>query len=92
MTPEIAIYVAGALLLPTLAWAVMVTWTLRSIHAHNVKLMHMHNHADEFGFGTTGVKSLMEQQIRATNALVHYIKWSIERQHNKKPPPPIEVD
>ena len=31
-----------------------------------------------------------QEQITATRALVHYIKWLAEEQTGKKPPPPVE--
>ncbi len=65
------------------------------------KMLAMHEHADDFGFGTEEtnqlimanremVKTMTADNRRGMKELVHYIKWFVEVQTGEKPPPYVE--
>lgn len=39
------------------------------------KLIVMHEKPDEYGFGTSTTNRIIEDNTRAINTLIHYIKW-----------------
>jgi hypothetical protein len=59
------------------------------MHQKINKLLDMHEHPENTGFGTTGLADVMVENTRALKALVHYIKW-LETKNGKGPPPPLE--
>lgn len=110
LTPSTALWVMGMLIMPGIGWAIWLTNILvglrrqqtESMKCH-VELLNMHKNADEFGFGTVGLKAaqdkassrtdrLIEDNTRAMHALTHYIVWFIKETSGKAPPPPMPID
>lgn len=100
MTAEIALWVFGISLVPLIAWCFTMTMWLLSLRRDSAKLIHMHEHADEFGFGTVSLqqqqveeraemRNLIRDNTQAMREVAHYIKWCIEHQTGEKPPPPV---
>jgi hypothetical protein len=89
VTLEVFLYIIGVTLLPLLGWGVHITWNLKKCLFILNTLLDMHNNADEHGFGTGGIKDVIEDNTRAIKALTHYITWSA-RQRGQDPPPPLD--
>ncbi len=89
MTLEILLYIIGAGLIPVIVWAIHSYITQRDIQTKVGKLLEMHENPDVYGFGTVGMKALIEENTRALKALTHYIKWLEVRKTGEEPPPPI---
>jgi hypothetical protein len=94
LTPEIALWVGGLLLLPAMIWTVSVTWLLkqsigmiRGLKVDTERLLHMHENADEYGFGTGQVGKQGDAIAESLRQLVELFKWMAEHQTGKKPPP-----
>ncbi len=92
MTPDIAVYILGAALVPTIGWGVYVTAQLNNLKRVSDRLLHMHEHADEFGFGTVEMRMICQELSHAIRSMTHYIKWMCEQQTGIKPPPPLDGD
>jgi len=97
VTPEIALYFLGALLVPVAGWGIKVNMILASLSRQNTdvsrkcdKLINMHENPDDYGFGTTRTNQIIEDNTRAMTALTHYIQWLVKEQTGHDAPPPIE--
>ncbi len=54
------------------------------------KLLEMHENPEKTGFGTVGLADVISENSRCIKALTHYIKWSVQEQTGKVPPPYLE--
>lgn len=90
MTNETALSIFGLMLVPILTWAAWATIMLSSSKKACDKLIYMHEHADEFGFGTVEMRMITKELLIAIRSLTHYIRWSCEKQTGEVPPPPID--
>ena len=90
--PTLVLWIIGVGVVPTLGWAFVLH--LMVWHSLQIcrELLTMHKHADEHGFGTVTIGRLIENQDRALRAMVHYLKWFVEKQTGEAPPPPSPVD
>lgn len=96
-TLQTLLWVVTTAILPVIGWAVHLSWTVRKIQSDTSELIHMHKHADDYGFGSQKtndviqeVKSVIADNTRAMQALVHYTKWLAERNTGSSPPPPLD--
>lgn len=87
MTQEVMLWVLGALLAPTLAWAIHTTWMIGRIREENSELLKMHKKPDEYGFGTAQQNIIITDNTRAMRELAHYIRWMTKHQTGEEPPP-----
>lgn len=110
LTPAVALWVLGVLLVPAIGWALTVTVLLWGAKARqteclgcHAEMLKMHRNADEYGFGTVALrarlerdqevfKRLIEDNTRAMREVAHYIRWWIESQTGKTPPPPLPAE
>lgn len=90
MSPDIAMWVLGVGTLPVIGFCVHVFIVLRQVGIDTRRLIHMHEHADEYGFGTGKTNVVIEDNTRAMRQLVHYIRWMAEKQTGERPPPFVE--
>ncbi len=106
MTADIALWVFGVAVVPILAWAAYVTTQLSKLNKNLTDqsakvnlLVEMHNHPDQYNFGsqstnqllrdnTSMIKTLVKDNTAAMRALTHYIRWLGKEQTGKTPPPP----
>lgn len=88
MTLEILLWILGVAALPLFIWGIKATITQRETNQILKKLMDMHEHPENTGFGTIGLRGVVEDNTRALKGLTHYIKW-LETKNGKGPPPPI---
>ncbi len=91
MTLEVLLYLVGALALPAVVLAVQSYIARRDMRQKIDKLLYMHEHPENTGFGTSRLAAVLKDNTRALRALVHYIKW-LETKNGKGPPPPLEED
>ena len=92
MTIEVFLWVFGLSILPAIGWAIHTTWENKKILYSVEKLVHMHEKPDEFGFGTGGIKEVIQDNTRAVKALTHYIVWVSQQQGHGAPPPLVKSD
>ena len=90
-------YLIGIIMIPGGGALLSILWLLRIIraeqtsqHADIVELLKMHHHADEHGFGTGATNQMVASIDRTQKALIHYIKWGVEKMTGEAPPPPVE--
>jgi hypothetical protein len=88
MTLEILLWILGVSLVSIVGWGIKLTRDQRDIHRIVTKLLEMHEHPENTGFGTIGLGDVVGDNTRALKALTHYIKW-LEIKNGKGPPPPI---
>jgi len=88
LTIEILLWVIGISIIPLIGWGIRASIVSRDTHAMLKKLLEMHEHPENTGFGTIGLQDVVEDNTRALKALTHYIKW-LETKNGKGPPPPI---
>ena len=91
-TSETLLWIIGVAAVPTLGWAFLLhlmVWHCLQICR---ELLVMHKDADRYGFGTVTMTKLIEHQDRSLRALVHYVKWFVQKQTGEEPPPPSPVD
>jgi hypothetical protein len=87
------LWLLGILLLPLAGWGIRTTLIQRDIHRMLMKLLEMHEHPENTGFGTVGLQGVLGDNTRALKALTHYIKWlETKNGGGKGPPPPIGAD
>lgn len=87
MDAETIQWIAGALMIPGLAWATSVIWLLRDIKMCSDKLMEMLERPERHGFGTSEMSKVVSDNTKAIRELSHYVKWSAEQTTGAKPPP-----
>lgn len=63
---------------------------LDKVISQNQKLLSMHEHPEDTGFGTVGHRAAFEENTRAVRQLAHYLRWFIKSQTGEDPPPPME--
>jgi hypothetical protein len=88
MTVEILLYIVGVLLVPALGLSIQSFVVHRDLARKVDKLVHMHEHPENTGFGTVGLRGVVEDNTRALKALTHYIQW-LETKNGLGPPPPL---
>ena len=92
-------WIIGITLVPAVGWSFSVSYMLLILRRESGKLLHMHEHADEYGFGTVALRArqdaereqmrkLVTDNTRAMREVAHYIRWMIEDRTGHKPPPP----
>lgn len=107
--PSLWSWSAGIVALTIVALGIrqeMIANKVRNIEGIVTTMKIMHEHADDYGFGTKRTNNLIDEMqqatVKSTNAirissnsidqLAHFIKVDIETRTGKKlPPPPIEV-
>lgn len=94
MSHEIFLYIFGAALVPLVGWTFSLTRKVDALLETGKRLIHMHEHADEYGFGTRNVSQVIEDNTKAMRELSHYVQWWIRHQNGgQSPPPPLrDVD
>ncbi|KKK67795.1 hypothetical protein LCGC14_2950510 [marine sediment metagenome] len=80
MTTDIALWVAGILLVPAILWAIHCTVTMNKVKKDVSSLVKMHR----------GTNENLKENTRAIRSLTHYIKWFVTHQSGAEPPPPLE--
>lgn len=90
MTSDTALWILGAGLVPIIAYAIYLERMVACVRKQTDRLIHMHEHADKFGFGTTQTDAVQRELVIAIRSLTHYIRWMCEHTTGEKPPPPIE--
>lgn len=88
MNAETATWVFGVALVPLLGWCIHITWHLQRCRDGVARLLNMHEHPEDYGFGTSRQTKVIEENTRAMRSLEHYIRWSLEKEHGMAPPPP----
>jgi hypothetical protein len=102
MTPEIALYIFGAALLPLLGWGMHLTWLIRDIAKDSQKIREYLESPEDHGLGTKATnESVAESQremlacvnanTQAIKSLTHYIVWLGEQQTGQSAPPPVHT-
>ena len=71
-------------------WVLWVSSILRNIDSNVSHLKELHDNPENTGFGTIGMKEVIEKCTTAIQLLIHYVKWSSEQASGKEPPPPLE--
>ena len=59
---------------------------INSTHTMTGKLLEMHEHPENTGFGTVGIKEVIDANTRALKSLTYYIKWLAEKDGINVPP------
>jgi hypothetical protein len=101
MTPETALYIFGAALLPLLGWGMHLTWQIRDINKDSAKIREYLESPEDYGLGTQTTNANMQESQRemlacvnantqAIKSLTHYIVWLGEQQTGKSAPPPVD--
>ncbi|MBW8034136.1 MAG: hypothetical protein FVQ79_00260 [Planctomycetes bacterium] len=80
MTTDIALWVAGILLVPAILWAIHCTVTMNKVKKDVSSLVKM----------SKGTNENLKENTRAIRSLTHYFKWFITETLEKDPPPPLE--
>lgn len=83
-------WILSAATLPLLGWGIHMTWLMMNVKRDTSELVKMHRKPDEYGFGTGVTNDIIQENTRAMQALVHYIRWLAEKQTGEIPPPPID--
>ena len=84
--PDEALRWMLTILLPAcVPWSIWMTLRL-------AKLLRMHEHPEDTGFGTVGFRETISNNTRAMRELVHYVKWLAEAQTGTKAPPFVDLD
>ena len=89
MSQEVAMWILGAAAVPSLGFCVFVTNMLIGIRQSQSEILVVLRKPEEHGFGTTNTNRIIEDNTRAMNALVHYIKWLVKHETGEEPRPPI---
>jgi len=89
MTPDAALWVAGAVIGPALGWCIHMTLVAGKQRDDIRTLLEMLRKPDEYGFGTNRTNQIIEDNTRAMQALTHYIQWLVKEQTGTTPPPPL---
>lgn len=77
LTPQVALWVLGIMLMPTIGWALYITNVLSRIRArqadcmncHN-EMLKMHHNPDEYGFGTISLRATHERDQNRLEKLI----------------------
>ncbi len=84
------LYIIGAGLVPAIGWAIKSHIAQRDLDRKLSRLLEMHEHPENTGFGTVGFKDVIEDNTRALKALTHYIRYLEVQRTGVEPPPPLE--
>jgi len=96
MDSETVKWISGLIIVNVTAWSIAMgmikTLLSRAKHTEDKtdEMIHMHNHADDYGFGTVQLKKAMEANARHGRELVYYMRWFVEESTGQKPPPYID--
>lgn len=92
-------WLIGVIMIPGGGALISILWILRIIKAEQsaqhkdiVSLIGMHGEADKHGFGTVGTNEMVASIERTQKALIHYIKWGVEKMTGEAPPPYVDVE
>ena len=90
-------WMIAVIMLPGGSALISILWLLRMIrseqtsqHKDIVELLQMHHEADKHGFGTKGTNEMVASIERTQKALIHYIRWGVEKMTGEVPPPPVD--
>lgn len=91
VTLETALWIFGMILIPTVGWAIHMT--ILALNAcrlakEAVTMLSSRNGIPAASAAQTAILSAVQDNVRAINALTHYVKWHCEEMSGKKPPPP----
>jgi hypothetical protein len=89
MDVNTALWIAGASLFPTIGWAIHMSVMAMKSKEDTTKILSILEDPDKHGFGTEATNRIIEDNTRAMQALVHYIKWLVKDQTGGDPPPPL---
>ena len=89
MDQTTALWVLGVILVPSVSWAIRITFLITRIKDDMAKLLYMHENPENTGFGTVGFTHVIEENTKAIKALTHYVVW-LAKQTGSTPPPPLE--
>jgi hypothetical protein len=89
MSLEVALWIVGVAAVPSLGFCVFVTNMLINIRQSQSEILVVLRKPEEHGFGTISTNRIIEDNTRAMNALVHYIKWLVKHETGEEPRPPI---
>ena len=78
---EINAYLLGIIAVPTLAWAVYVSVSIR-------RLVYQHDNPEKTGFGTVGFKDVIDNNTETMRELIHYVKWAYRQRNGGTDAPP----
>ena len=84
----------GALLIGISSSVPFVLWaslTLRTNNLQLTRLVQMHEHPENTGFGTVGMTEVIKANTTAIRELSHYVQWQTEQTSGKKPPPFVDT-
>jgi hypothetical protein len=81
-------WILGIIVVPGLVWATTVVWLLRDIKRGTDQVLHLHEHPETTGFGTEALGASFLRMEHSMHELVHYVKWGVQQQNEKVPPPP----
>ena len=100
MSPETALWILGACILPILGWGMALTWQIRDINKDSQKIREYLESPEDHGLGTKAtndnVAEAQREMLACVNAntqaiksLTHYIVWLGEQQTGKSAPPHV---
>jgi hypothetical protein len=69
MTVDVAMYIAGAVLVPMIGWAISVTMALNDLKSKTKELLEMHKNPDSTGFGNAPILPMIAANTAAIAAL-----------------------
>lgn len=80
MNPDILLWIVGVGIVPLLVAAVYIVNGIR-------ELLYMHRHPEKTGFGTEGMREVIEANTKAFKDLSNLVKWlTKEMGHSERPP------
>jgi len=97
-------WITGIIIANVVAWSVLLGMVSRLLNrvkhtehktdqslTYHKKLIEMHEHADEYTFGTgtlvSEIRAMNKDQRRSNRELIHLMSWFVEQTVGKKPPP-----
>ena len=78
----------AAVLSPVLLFCIYMSNLSKHTNRMTAKLLDMHEHPENTGFGTVGHVETMRDNTRALKELSHYVQWIARRAPGEDPPPP----
>jgi len=69
------------------SWIIWVDRTLRHNRRVGDRLLEMHEHPETTGFGTVGMKEVVEDNTKAIRGLSAMLRWFMEKQGGELMPP-----
>ena len=89
MDLNIFLWLVGIGVLPAVGFGVFMVNAVKEMKIDIKKLLEMHEHADQYGFGTVGLTKVMNRLADATEDMVHYSKWLAQHLTGEEPAPPV---